>query len=64
MRKIRAPLGRNKLLRVLKEMCVDAGIKARSNHSLRATGITALFQADVPEKVIQKTSGHQSLKAL
>ena len=59
-----APIGRNKLSSMLKEMCVDAGIKERSNHSLRATGITSLFQADVHEKVIQKTSGHRSLEAL
>ena len=38
-----------------------------TNHSLRATGtmsVTCLFNAGVPEKVIQKTTGHRSIKAL
>ena len=36
----------------------------KSKHILRATGATAMFQSNVPEKVIQKTTGHQSLEAL
>ena len=35
-----------------------------TNHSLRATGATCLFNAGMPEKVIQKTTGHRSIKAL
>ena len=35
-----------------------------SNHSLRATGTTTLFDAGVPEALIQKRSGHKSSKAL
>ena len=34
------------------------------NHSLCATAATALFKADVPEKVIQERTGHRSLDAL
>ena len=34
------------------------------NHSLHATGATTLFQNNVPEKVIQKLTGHRSLDAL
>ena len=36
-----------------------------TNHSQRATGtmsVTCLFNAGVPEKVIQKTTGHCSIK--
>lgn len=29
-----------------------------TNHILRATGATCLFNAGMPEKVIQKTTGH------
>ena len=35
-----------------------------TNHSLRATGTTTLFDAGVPEALIQKRSGHRSSKAL
>ena len=35
-----------------------------TNHSLRATGTTALFDAGVQESVIQKRTGHRSLDAL
>ena len=42
----------------------QAGLETRTNHSLRATAATALFQADVPEKVIQERTGHRSLDAL
>lgn len=34
------------------------------NHSLRATGCSELFQAGVPEKVIQKRTGHLSLSGM
>ena len=34
------------------------------NHRLQATGPTALFDAGVPEAVIQKRTGHQSVDAL
>ena len=58
------PVGRNKLGSMVKEMCENAGIAPRTNHSLRATGATALFHADVPERIIQKTTGHRSLDSL
>ena len=59
-----SPVGRNKLGTMVKDMCQDAGIAPRTNHSLRATGATALFQANVPERIIQKTTGHRSLDSL
>ena len=49
---------------MVSDMCEDAGIPRRTNHSLRATGATTLFQSNVPEKIIQKTTGHCSLQAL
>ena len=36
----------------------------KTNHSLRATGATVLFQSKVPEHIIQKTTGHRSTGAL
>ena len=59
------PVGKNKLNSLLKEMCAEAGLsKDFSNHSLWAYGATTLFQAKIPEKLIQMCTGHKSLKAL
>ena len=50
---------------MVKDMCAEAGIvDCKTNHSLWATGATALFNASVPEKIIQKTTGHRSVTAL
>ena len=35
-----------------------------SNHSLRASGASVLFQSEVLEKIIQDFTGHRSVKAL
>lgn len=44
---------------------MEAGIeKKKSNRSLRATGATAMFAAQVPEKMIKDVTGHKSSKAL
>ena len=49
----------------LREMCAEAGLEdKKTNHSLRATGTTCLFNAGVPETIIKKTTGHRSLPAL
>ena len=50
---------------MVKKMCNAAGIEGKfTNHSLRASGATALFQSEAPEKVIQEFTGHRSVKAL
>ncbi len=36
----------------------------KTNHSLRVTGASALFDAGVPERIIQSRTGHRSLDAL
>ena len=59
------PIGKNKLATLMKEMFVEAGFQEmKTNHSLRATGATTLFDAGLPEKIIQKNTGHRSLEAL
>jgi hypothetical protein len=58
------PVGRNKLSSIVKDMCQEAKIDVKSNHSLRATGATVMFQSNFPEHIIQKTTGHQSLDSL
>lgn len=49
---------------MLKSMCERVGIFGKNNHSLRATGATRLFEANVPEKLIQERTGHRSTSAL
>ena len=59
------PMGKNNLNSLISQMCQEAGIKGRkTNYSLRATGATALFNAQVPEKMIKEVTGHRSSKAL
>ena len=46
-------------------MCKIANIEGKiSNHSLRATSATTMFQMGLPEKIIQERTGHRSLEAL
>ena len=59
-----AAVGKNTLSVMVKEMSAEAGIGGKTNHSLRATGASAMFRASVPEKIIQKTTGHRSIEAL
>ena len=60
-----APVGRNKLSKMVSEMCKLANIPGRhTNHSLRATGATDLYTAGVPEKIIQERTGHRSIESL
>ena len=55
------PVGIHKLKKFMDSMCSEAGIQEKkTNHSLRATGATALFNAGVPEKVIREVTGHRS----
>lgn len=56
---------KNTLHSLLSTMCMEAGIEEKkTNHSLRATGATAMFAAQVPEKIIKDVTGHKSSKAL
>ena len=59
-----SPVGEHKLGGMVKDMFSKIGISGKSNHSLRATGASILFQANVPEKIRQEWTGHRSLKAL
>ena len=58
-------VGKNTLQSKLKTMCSEAGVEGhKTNHSLRATGATEMYVANVPEKIIQERTGHRSLTAL
>ena len=56
--------GENKLSGMVKSMFAMIGVSGKTNHSLRATGALELFQAGVPEKMVQEHTGHRSVKAL
>ena len=50
-------VGKNKLSLMVANICCDAGIPRRANHSLCATGATTMFQSKVSETIIQKLQG-------
>ncbi len=58
------PTGKNTLATMVKSLCEDGGLPGKTNHSLRASGATAMFQNNIPERVIQKVTGHRSLESL
>ena len=56
------PMGHNTLDKYLKNILRGAGINTdnKSNHSLRATAISRMYQKNIPEKLIMERSGHLS----
>ena len=44
-------------------MCQEANLDHFTNHNLRASDASSLFQSEVPEKIIQEFTGHKSLNA-
>ena len=56
------PVGVNKLQNVVKSVCQQAGLEGfYTNHSLRSTAATRMYQSNVSEQVIQEITGHRSL---
>ena len=59
------PCGKNYLSKMVSEMFTEAGVEEKkTNHSLRAAGVSRLYEAGVDEKVIQSRSGHRHLESL
>ena len=59
------PVGKNTLNKMMKEMSQEASLSTSfTNHSLRAYGTSTMYQAGVPEKIIQERTGHKSLESL
>ena len=53
------------LKKIVPELCKDAGLYVHyTNHSLRATAITRMYEGGVPENLISEKSGHKSIKGL
>ena len=55
------PLGINKIKTAVKSMCKEGGIQGKfTNHSLRATCASRMFDKELPEQLIKETTGHKS----
>ena len=55
------PLGHNSLGKTVARLCKSAGITGfKTNHSLRATAATRLYQSGIDEQLIMERTGHQS----
>ena len=53
------PVGKNKLAEVMKSLSTKACLsRVYTNHSVRATCITAMTNKQIPDHVIARTSGH------
>ena len=60
-----APLGKNKLGVLLRDMAKEGNLKGRfTNHSVRKTGITNLIHAGVPPNLVTQMSGHKNVNSL
>ena len=58
-------VGVNVLKNIVPDISRQSGCGVHyTNHSLRATAITQIFNCGVPEKIIAENSGHKSTKAL
>ena len=49
---------------MVSDTCAKAGLEKKTNHSLHITATIVLFQANIPEKIIQERTGHRSLETL
>ena len=60
------PVGHNILSRKLNDMFDSAGLDSEGihNHSLRATGISRLYNSGIAEKLIMERSGHLSVEGI
>ena len=55
------PYGKNKVSGVVRKLCQIAQIQGKfSNHSLRATSASPMYQSEVQEQVIKERTGHKS----
>ena len=59
------PIGHNTLSKTVHRLCKSANIKGfKTNHSLRVTTATRLFQSGIDEQLIMDRTGHRSLDGI
>ena len=55
------PYGKSKIGTTVKEVCKLAKLQGKfTNHSLRASSTTRMYDSDIPEQVIKEITGHKS----
>ncbi|XP_067664653.1 zinc finger MYM-type protein 2-like [Haliotis asinina] len=58
---LESPMGHNTIQTTVKRICAEAGIEGRkTNHSLRCTAATRLYEANISEQQICEQTGHKS----
>ena len=56
------PLGHNTLSKTISRLCAAAGISGfKTNHSLRASTATRLYDSGIDEQLVMEQTGHRSL---
>ena len=61
----RAPVGHNTLKNFVSKLCKEAGIQGyKTNHSLRATAATRLYESGVDEQLVVERTGLRSLEGV
>ena len=61
----RRPLGHNHLGTIVSKICKSAGIDGfKTNHSLRATSTSRLYQSGVDEQLVMERTGHRSIEGV
>ncbi len=59
------PLGHHTLSKTVARLCENAGIQGyKTNHSLRATAATRLYQSGIDEQLVMERTGHRSLEGV
>ena len=59
------PVGHNTLANTMKRLCKEAGLEGyKTNHSLRVTAATRLYNAGVDEQLIMQRTGHRSIEGV
>lgn len=59
------PLGHSTLSKTVARLCQEAGISGyKTNHLLRATAATRLYQSGVDEQLVMERTGHRSLEGV
>ena len=55
------PLGKNKVGLTVRSICNIAGIEGNfTNHSLRASAASRIYEKEIPEQMIKEVTGHRS----
>ena len=58
-------IGHNTLTKMMSSICISAGVQGfKTNHSLRATSATRLYQKGVDEQLIMERTGHRSIEGV